>query len=53
MSPAARLCGFLLLLCVLFGAAFAAGARLGPVTTVHGPSAPMQQMQMGSPAGQP
>ena len=32
-SPAAKLVGFLLLLGVAFGAAHAAGAHLGPVTT--------------------
>jgi hypothetical protein len=52
MSPAARLCGFVLLMGVLFAVAYAAGARLGPVTTVHAPPGPMPQMQMGSPAGQ-
>jgi hypothetical protein len=33
VSPAAKLCGFLLLLAVIFAAAHAAGAHLGPVTT--------------------
>lgn len=32
MSPATKLCGFLLLLAVVFAAAWASGARLGPVT---------------------
>src|SRR5579875_10584 len=32
-SPAAKLCGFILLLALVFAAAYAAGARLGPVTT--------------------
>lgn len=32
MSPAAKLCGFLLLLAVVFIGAYAAGAHLGPVT---------------------
>jgi hypothetical protein len=32
-SPAAKLIGFLLLLGAVFGAAHAAGAHLGPVTT--------------------
>ena len=32
MSPAAKLCGFLLLLAVIFIGAYAAGAHLGPVT---------------------
>ena len=35
MSPAAKLCGFLVLLMVIFAGAYAAGARLGPVTTTH------------------
>jgi hypothetical protein len=33
VSPAAKLVGFLLLLGAVFGAAHAAGAHLGPVTT--------------------
>jgi hypothetical protein len=32
VSPAAKLCGFLLLLAVIFLGAYAAGAHLGPVT---------------------
>ena len=32
MSPAAKLCGFLLLLAIIFASAYAAGAHLGPVT---------------------
>ena len=32
VSPAAKLCGFLLLLAVIFIGAYAAGAHLGPVT---------------------
>jgi hypothetical protein len=32
VSPAAKLCGFLLLLAVVFIGAYAAGAHLGPVT---------------------
>jgi hypothetical protein len=35
VSPAAKLCGFLVLLAVIFAGAYAAGARLGPVTTAH------------------
>jgi hypothetical protein len=35
-SPAAKLVGFLLLLGAAFGAAHAAGAHLGPVTTGRG-----------------
>ena len=34
-SPAAKLTGFLILLVLVFLAAYAAGARLGPVTTGH------------------
>jgi hypothetical protein len=33
VSPAAKLCGFLLLLGMVFAGAYAAGAHLGPVTT--------------------
>lgn len=32
MSPAAKLCGFLIMLAVIFAAAYAAGAHLGPVS---------------------
>jgi hypothetical protein len=35
VSPAAKLCGFLVLLMLIFAGAYAAGARLGPVTTTH------------------
>ena len=40
VSPAAKLCGFLLLLAVIFIGAYAAGAHLGPVTvsSTTGPS---------------
>ena len=38
MSPAAKLCGFLLLLAVIFISAYAAGAHLGPVTVGPAPS---------------
>ena len=38
MSPAAKLCGFLLLLAVVFGGAYAAGARIGPVAPGKAPS---------------
>jgi len=31
VSPATKLCGFLLLLVVVFAAAYASGAHLGPV----------------------
>ncbi|HEX4256465.1 MAG TPA: hypothetical protein VH089_15325 [Streptosporangiaceae bacterium] len=40
MSPAAKLCGFLLLLAVVFGGAYAAGARIGPVAPGRAPSGP-------------
>ncbi len=51
-SPAAKLTGFLILLVLVFLAAYAAGARLGPVTTGRsrpGHSQPMN-MNMGAPA---
>ena len=32
MSPAAKLCGFLILLAVIFAGAYLAGAHLGPVS---------------------
>jgi hypothetical protein len=58
MSAPARLCAFGLLLLVIFLAARAAGAALGPVTATYartgGGSSPMQTgpMQMGTgPAG--
>jgi hypothetical protein len=38
VSPAAKLCGFLLLLAVVFGGAYAAGARIGPVAPGQAPS---------------
>jgi hypothetical protein len=45
VSSAAKLCGFLLLLAVIFTGAYLAGARLGPVATSQsqhgGGSAPM------------
>jgi hypothetical protein len=44
-SPAAKLCGFLILLVVVFVAAYAAGAHEGPVTT-HGQPAHSQPMNM-------
>jgi hypothetical protein len=47
MSPAVRLCGFLLLVAVLFTAAFAVGAVIGPVS-VPGRSHPAgSPMRMG------
>jgi hypothetical protein len=52
MSPAAKLCGFLILLAVAFTAAHAAGARLGPVTTGHGgpENGPAMNMNVGGAA---
>jgi hypothetical protein len=50
VSPAAKLCGFLILLGVIFTAAYLAGARLGPVTTGHSPPTNERQMNMGAPA---
>ena len=50
-SPAAKLCGFLILLVLVFIAAYAAGARLGPVTTGHSQPGRSQPMNMGAPAG--
>ena len=32
MSPAAKLCGFLILVAVIFAGAYTVGARLGPVS---------------------
>jgi len=49
VSAAAKLTGFLILLAVIFAAAYPAGARLGPVTTGHNQPAP-GQMNMGAPA---
>jgi hypothetical protein len=51
MSPAAKLCGFLILLCVIFAAAYAAGTHVGPVTTGHPQPANGRPMNMGAPAG--
>jgi hypothetical protein len=50
VSASARLCGFLILLGVIFAAAYAAGARLGPVTVSHAPATNEQPMNMGGPA---
>jgi hypothetical protein len=48
-SPAARLLGFLILLAILFAGAYAAGARLGPVTLTHSqPGNGPMQMHMGT-----
>jgi hypothetical protein len=51
VSPAAKLCGFLLLLAAIFTGAYAAGAHLGPVTTNQSPSGsggPMNMRGSGS-----
>jgi hypothetical protein len=45
VSPAAKLCGFLVLLVVVFVAAYTAGAHQGPVTT-HGQPGRSQPMHM-------
>jgi hypothetical protein len=50
-SPAAKLCGFLILMVLVFIAAYAAGARVGPVTAGHPHPAHGGQMNMGAPAG--
>jgi hypothetical protein len=51
VSPAAKLCGFLILLAVLFTGAYTAGARLGPVSAggpgTSGPGQMNEQMNMG------
>jgi hypothetical protein len=57
VSPAAKLCGFLILLAVIFGAAHMAGAHLGPVTTRQAPApnqspSGKQPMNMGGPVAQ-
>jgi len=59
VSPAAKLCGFLLLLALVFIGAYAAGAHLGPVTVRStspgssrpGPASPGMggSMNMGGP----
>ena len=50
-SPAAKLTGFLILLVLVFLAAYAAGARLGPVTTGHSRpgSQPADEHEHGGP----
>lgn len=55
VSPAAKLCGFLLLLGIIFGSAYAAGAHLGPIAVRSPVPANGQPMRMGAPApaGQP
>jgi len=49
LSAAAKLCGFLILLAVVFAGAYAAGARLGPVTTSYSQPAGGGSMNMGGP----
>jgi len=44
-----KLCGFLLLLGVIFGGAYAAGAHLGPVAVNSPAPANGQPMRMGAP----
>jgi hypothetical protein len=51
VSAEAKLCGFLVLLVLIFIAAYAAGSRLGPVTTGHVQQSHTRQMNMGAPAG--
>jgi hypothetical protein len=55
VSPAAKLCGFLLLLAIIFGSAYAAGAHLGPIAVNSPRPGNGQPMRMGAPApaGQP
>lgn len=55
MSPAAKLGGFLLLLAIIFGSAYAAGAHLGPIAVNSPGPANGQPMKMGAPgpAGRP
>ena len=47
VSPAARLCGFLILLGVFFGGAYVAGARLGPISAGHSRTGGPGMMNMG------
>jgi hypothetical protein len=54
VSAEAKLCGFLVLLVLIFIAAYAAGSHLGPVTTGHVQQSHSRQPQMNmgaSPAG--
>jgi hypothetical protein len=48
VSAAAKLCGFLVVLALIFTAAYTAGARLGPVTTGHNQPAQGHPMNMGA-----
>lgn len=45
-SPAAKLCGFLILLVLVFIAAHAIGAHLGPVSSGHAQPGHSQPMNM-------
>ena len=38
MSPAAKLCGFVLLLAVVFAGAYAVGTKMGPLAPGRAPS---------------
>jgi len=51
VSPAAKLCGFLLLLVVVFAGAYAAGARVGPVAPGKAPASTSSPAQPASPGG--
>jgi hypothetical protein len=46
VSPAARLLAFVLLLAVMFGGAYAVGARLGPIALTHSEQGPDSTMHM-------
>jgi hypothetical protein len=50
VSPAAKLGGFLLLLAIIFGSAYAAGAHLGPIAVNSPGPGNGQPMKMGAPA---
>jgi hypothetical protein len=47
VSPAAKLCGFLVMLAVIFAGAYAAGAHLGPVSAGHSQPGGPGTMNMG------
>jgi hypothetical protein len=47
VSPAAKLCGFLILLAVIFAGAYVAGARLGPVSAGRSQTSSPGMMNMG------
>jgi hypothetical protein len=52
-SPAAKLCGFLLLLAVVFAGAYAAGARMGPLAPGRAPTLTSTPAPAGTPAPVP